>query len=151
VAAEVERNVVSEAITAGFQLLLDIHKKNSGYVVQSACSKRGESYLIICLQTHACLLDAGGHMGNNAYLVCAKGRVWYRCHSDKCKNKDWELDLGDIPELFGNAYARGITRMISREVLLQGRPHSEGDIDNVMNDVLAIFTSGDFSEEQNGR
>ena len=146
---------MSISTTAELQALLDAHTKDTGYVVQSKYSKKNGSCLVSCInarQEYKCLTNCDTHTSNNAYLVLSKGHVWYRCQSEKCAKKKWKVDLGEIPasftEISAETYAERVTRMLSRELLLQGRLRGAVDVLDVLSNTIAILASGDFTAEQ---
>jgi len=157
---------MSVSTTAELQALLDAHSEDSGYVVQSKYSQVNGSCLVPCInarQEYQCLTSGDTHTSNNAYLVLSKGHVWYRCHAEKCAGEKWKVDLGKIPPSFtelseiavsstdAEQYAGRVTRMLSRELLLQGRPCSAVDVLHVLSDTIAILASGDVTAEQKTR
>jgi len=70
------------------------------------------------------------------------------------------VDLGEIPLSFtelsdiadsstdAEKYTERVTRMLSRELILQGRPRSAVDVLDVLSGTIAILASGDVKEEQ---
>jgi len=154
---------MSVSTTAELQALLDAHTGDSGYVMQSRYSEVNGSCWVPCInarQKYQCPTSGDTHTSNNAYLVFSKGHVWYQCHTEKCAGEKWKVGLGEIPvsfmELSGIAvystdaeqYAKKVTRMLSRELLLQGHPRSAVDVLDVLSDTIAILASGDVTAEQ---
>ena len=106
-------------------------------------------------QEYQCLTSGDAHTSNKAYLV-SKGHVWYWCYAEKCAGKKWKVDLGQFPvsftELSGipvySAYAEQVTRMLSRELVLQGLPRDVVDVLPVLSDTVATVACGDVTCNQ---